>query len=119
MPATPANIGGAGTGNLNAANAMPHPKPVNVDSKISFMLVYKLPCLVYFFFNLSKSIPSNYLFNHSQPRFVISSSNFEAQYSFTNVPACPSLLFRSNFSIFPFGLRSLIKLSSSSFEISI
>lgn len=92
MPATPANIGGAGTGNLNAANAMPHPKPVSVDSKISFILVYKLLLLIYFFFYFSKSIPSDYLFNHNQPRFVISSSNFEAQYSFTSVPAWPSLL---------------------------
>ena len=38
IPATPAKTGGAGTGNLNAANTMPHPKPVSVDSIISFIL---------------------------------------------------------------------------------
>jgi hypothetical protein len=34
IPATPENTGGAGTGNLNAANITPHPKPVNVDKII-------------------------------------------------------------------------------------
>ena len=38
MPATPANTGGAGTGNLNAANTTPHPNPVSVDKNISFNL---------------------------------------------------------------------------------
>ena len=38
MPATPAKTGGAGTGNLNAAKTMPHPKPVNTDSINSFIL---------------------------------------------------------------------------------
>ena len=37
IPATPAKTGGAGTGNLNAANTMPHPKPVSVDRIISFI----------------------------------------------------------------------------------
>jgi len=37
IPATPAKTGGAGTGNLNAANTMPHPKPVSVDKIISFI----------------------------------------------------------------------------------
>ena len=37
IPATPAKTGGAGTGNLNAANTTPHPKPVNVDSKTSLI----------------------------------------------------------------------------------
>ena len=40
IPATPAKTGGAGTGNLNAAKTTPHPKPVNVDSIISFILTY-------------------------------------------------------------------------------
>lgn len=38
MPATPAKTGGAGTGSLNAANTIPHPKPVKVDKNISFIL---------------------------------------------------------------------------------
>jgi hypothetical protein len=38
MPATPAKTGGAGTGNLNAANTTPHPKPVITDSIMSFIL---------------------------------------------------------------------------------
>ena len=42
MPATPAKTGGAGTGNLNAANTTPHPKPVKVDNKISFMFYFLL-----------------------------------------------------------------------------
>jgi hypothetical protein len=37
IPATPAKTGGAGTGNLNAANTTPHPKPVSVDRIISFI----------------------------------------------------------------------------------
>jgi hypothetical protein len=37
MPDTPAKTGGAGTGNLNAAKTMPHPKPVSVDKKTSFI----------------------------------------------------------------------------------
>ena len=37
IPATPAKTGGAGTGNLNAANTTPHPKPVSVDKNISFI----------------------------------------------------------------------------------
>ncbi len=37
IPATPAKTGGAGTGNLNAAKIAPHPKPVSVDNKISFI----------------------------------------------------------------------------------
>ena len=37
IPATPAKTGGAGTGNLNAAKTMPHPKPVSVDNIISFI----------------------------------------------------------------------------------
>ena len=37
IPATPAKTGGAGTGNLNAAKTTPHPKPVIVDSMISFI----------------------------------------------------------------------------------
>jgi len=37
MPATPANTGGAGTGNLNAANTTPHPKPVKTENSISFI----------------------------------------------------------------------------------
>lgn len=37
MPATPAKTGGAGTGNLNAANAMPQIKPVKIDSSISLI----------------------------------------------------------------------------------
>jgi hypothetical protein len=37
IPATPAKTGGAGTGNLNAANTMPHPKPVSVDRIMSFI----------------------------------------------------------------------------------
>ena len=37
IPATPAKTGGAGTGNLNAANTTPHPKPVSIDKKISFI----------------------------------------------------------------------------------
>ena len=37
IPATPAKTGGAGTGNLNAANTMPHPKPVSVDKRMSFI----------------------------------------------------------------------------------
>ena len=36
IPATPAKTGGAGTGNLNAANTTPHPKPVSIDKIISF-----------------------------------------------------------------------------------
>ena len=36
IPATPAKTGGAGTGNLNAANTTPHPKPVSTDKNISF-----------------------------------------------------------------------------------
>ena len=36
IPATPAKTGGAGTGNLNAANTTPHPKPVSVDKIMSF-----------------------------------------------------------------------------------
>jgi hypothetical protein len=44
IPATPAKTGGAGTGNLNAANTMPHPKPVNTDKIISFK--YITPLLV-------------------------------------------------------------------------
>lgn len=36
IPATPAKTGGAGTGNLNAANTTPHPNPVIVDNNISF-----------------------------------------------------------------------------------
>jgi len=46
IPATPAKTGGAGTGNLNAANTMPHPKPVNIDKSISFILCVFLffPC---------------------------------------------------------------------------
>jgi hypothetical protein len=39
IPATPAKTGGAGTGNLNAANTIPHPKPVNVDNIMSFIIV--------------------------------------------------------------------------------
>jgi len=38
IPATPAKTGGAGTGNLNAANTTPHPKPVSIDNIISFMV---------------------------------------------------------------------------------
>ena len=45
IPATPAKTGGAGTGNLNAANTAPHPKPVTVDSKMSFMF-YISPLLI-------------------------------------------------------------------------
>jgi hypothetical protein len=45
IPATPAKTGGAGTGNLNAANTMPHPKPVSVDKKISFINSYLLDLL--------------------------------------------------------------------------
>ena len=37
IPATPAKTGGAGTGNLNAANTTPHPKPVSVDRKTSLI----------------------------------------------------------------------------------
>ncbi len=37
IPATPAKTGGAGTGNLNAANTTPHPKPVSVDNITSFI----------------------------------------------------------------------------------
>jgi hypothetical protein len=37
IPAIPAKTGGAGTGNLNAANTTPHPKPVSVDKKILFI----------------------------------------------------------------------------------
>ena len=37
IPAIPAKTGGAGTGNLNAANTTPHPKPVSVDKKMSFI----------------------------------------------------------------------------------
>ena len=37
IPATPAKTGGAGTGNLNAANTTPHPKPVSIDKIISFI----------------------------------------------------------------------------------
>ncbi len=37
IPATPAKTGGAGTGNLNAANTTPHTKPVSVDSITSFI----------------------------------------------------------------------------------
>jgi len=37
IPATPAKTGGAGTGNLNAANTTPHPKPVSIDKKTSFI----------------------------------------------------------------------------------
>jgi len=37
IPATPAKTGGAGTGNLNAANTTPHPKPVSVDKKTSLI----------------------------------------------------------------------------------
>ena len=37
IPATPAKTGGAGTGNLNAANTTPHPKPVITDKNISFI----------------------------------------------------------------------------------
>jgi hypothetical protein len=44
IPATPAKTGGAGTGNLNAAKTMPHPKPVSVDNIISF--IYNLFPLV-------------------------------------------------------------------------
>ena len=40
IPATPAKTGGAGTGNLNAANTTPHPKPVIIDKIISFMLFF-------------------------------------------------------------------------------
>ena len=40
IPATPAKTGGAGTGNLNAANTTPHPKPVNTESIISFMYLF-------------------------------------------------------------------------------
>jgi len=40
IPATPAKTGGAGTGNLNAANTTPHPKPVSIDSIISFILIF-------------------------------------------------------------------------------
>lgn len=36
IPATPENTGGAGTGSLSAANTIPQPKPVNIDSIISF-----------------------------------------------------------------------------------
>jgi len=39
IPATPAKTGGAGTGNLNAANTTPHPKPVSIDSKTSFIIL--------------------------------------------------------------------------------
>jgi hypothetical protein len=39
IPATPAKTGGAGTGNLNAANTTPHPKPVNIDKIISFIFI--------------------------------------------------------------------------------
>ncbi len=38
IPATPAKTGGAGTGNLNAANTTPHTKPVSVDSITSFIV---------------------------------------------------------------------------------
>jgi hypothetical protein len=38
IPATPAKTGGAGTGNLNAANTTPHPKPVRIEKNISFIL---------------------------------------------------------------------------------
>jgi len=37
IPATPAKTGGAGTGNLNAANTTPHPKPVSIDRTTSFI----------------------------------------------------------------------------------
>jgi len=37
IPATPAKTGGAGTGNLSAANTTPHPKPVNIEKNISFI----------------------------------------------------------------------------------
>ena len=37
IPATPAKTGGAGTGNLNAANTTPHPKPVSIDRITSFI----------------------------------------------------------------------------------
>ena len=40
IPATPAKTGGAGTGNLNAANTTPHPKPVSIDRKISFIILF-------------------------------------------------------------------------------
>ena len=40
IPATPAKTGGAGTGNLNAANTTPHPKPVSVDKTISFIIFF-------------------------------------------------------------------------------
>jgi hypothetical protein len=42
IPATPAKTGGAGTGNLNAANTKPHPKPVKTDNRISFMICIPL-----------------------------------------------------------------------------
>ena len=50
IPATPAKTGGAGTGNLNAANTRPHPKPVSVDRSIVF--IYLLHFLVKTFLNL-------------------------------------------------------------------
>ena len=37
IPATPAKTGGAGTGNLNAANTTPHPKPVSIDKTTSLI----------------------------------------------------------------------------------
>ena len=40
IPATPAKTGGAGTGNLNAAKTMPHPKPVSVDNRMSFIILF-------------------------------------------------------------------------------
>lgn len=38
MPATPANTGGAGTGSLNAAKAIPQINPVKTDKNISFII---------------------------------------------------------------------------------
>ena len=46
IPATPAKTGGAGTGNLNAANTTPHPKPVIVDNRISFMIYISLSVII-------------------------------------------------------------------------
>ena len=52
IPATPAKIGGAGTGNLNAANTIPHPKPVSVESNISLTYFLFLIHLAKTFLNL-------------------------------------------------------------------
>lgn len=51
IPATPAKTGGAGTGSLNAANTMPHPKPVTIDIIISFIFPHLMVVVALTFYS--------------------------------------------------------------------